>query len=187
MCTFMQSNSLYPPLATFRFGSECCRHSDIDGEHHSRCIASGWGGQRSYCIMHTWQKSIFILCDHMCFIWIILLKKFSISYIQMARLQNSLLFGATSELDFQRDMVGSINMLLCEKRLDFNSTNLSISLRSPIQMANGAISPEGNSSSKCCRLYLCPNHLSTLAYIRVPFVVMVTIKWKKKSNVSCIF
>ncbi|XP_045920999.1 phospholipid-transporting ATPase ABCA1-like isoform X1 [Micropterus dolomieu] len=55
---------------------------------------------------------------------------------EMARLQNSMIFKAASSLDFQRDMIGSINMLLCEKQSDFNSTNMTISFRSPRQMAN---------------------------------------------------
>uniref|UniRef100_A0A8C4INI3 P-type phospholipid transporter n=1 Tax=Dicentrarchus labrax TaxID=13489 RepID=A0A8C4INI3_DICLA len=74
------------------------------------------------------------------------------SCIQMARLQNSEIFKAASSLDFQRDMIGSINMLLCEQRPDFNSTNMPVSLSSPRQMANNkAISIMGimgNSSGK---------------------------------------
>lgn len=69
----------------------------------------------------------------------------------MARLQNSMIFKAARSLDFQGDMIGSINKLLCEKQPDFNSTNMLISLRSSRQMANNkAISIMGNSSGKCC-------------------------------------
>ncbi|XP_051285464.1 phospholipid-transporting ATPase ABCA1-like isoform X2 [Dicentrarchus labrax] len=74
---------------------------------------------------------------------------------EMARLQNSEIFKAASSLDFQRDMIGSINMLLCEQRPDFNSTNMPVSLSSPRQMANNkAISIMGimgNSSDDFCQ------------------------------------
>lgn len=69
----------------------------------------------------------------------------------MARLQNSIIFKAATSLDFQEDMIGSINMLLCGKQPDFNSTNMTLSLQSPRQMANNrSISTTGNSSGKCC-------------------------------------
>ncbi|XP_044040431.1 phospholipid-transporting ATPase ABCA1-like isoform X2 [Siniperca chuatsi] len=71
---------------------------------------------------------------------------------EMARLQNSMIFKAASSLDFQRDMIGSINMLLCEKQPGFNSTNMPISLRSPRQMANNeSTSIMGNSSDAFCQ------------------------------------
>uniref|UniRef100_A0A8D3AFJ7 P-type phospholipid transporter n=1 Tax=Scophthalmus maximus TaxID=52904 RepID=A0A8D3AFJ7_SCOMX len=49
-------------------------------------------------------------------------------------LQNSIIFKAATTLDFQEDMIGSINMLLCGKQPDFNSTNMTLSLQSPRQM-----------------------------------------------------
>uniref|UniRef100_A0A3Q3GSS5 P-type phospholipid transporter n=1 Tax=Labrus bergylta TaxID=56723 RepID=A0A3Q3GSS5_9LABR len=45
-------------------------------------------------------------------------------------LQNSMIFKAASSLDFQNNMMGSMNMLLCEKQSDFNSTNMYVSSRS---------------------------------------------------------
>ncbi|XP_035501650.2 phospholipid-transporting ATPase ABCA1 isoform X2 [Scophthalmus maximus] len=71
---------------------------------------------------------------------------------EMARLQNSIIFKAATTLDFQEDMIGSINMLLCGKQPDFNSTNMTLSLQSPRQMANNrSISTTGNSSDAFCQ------------------------------------
>ncbi|XP_070711035.1 phospholipid-transporting ATPase ABCA1-like [Pempheris klunzingeri] len=71
---------------------------------------------------------------------------------EMARLQNSVIFRDARTLDFQEDMIGSINMLLCKKQPDFNSTNMPISLRSPRQVANNrTVSTMGNSSDAFCQ------------------------------------
>ncbi|XP_078132550.1 phospholipid-transporting ATPase ABCA1 isoform X3 [Sander vitreus] len=64
---------------------------------------------------------------------------------EMARLQNSTILKAASSLDFQKDMIGSINMLLCEKQ-----TN--ISLRLLRQMDNKkSVFITGNSSDAFCQ------------------------------------
>ncbi|KAE8279146.1 ATP-binding cassette sub-family A member 1 [Larimichthys crocea] len=81
---------------------------------------------------------------------------------EMARLRNSVAFKAVSTLDFQRDMFGSINKLLCDKEPDFNSTRMHVSSRSKQMANNKAIFIMGNSS--------------------VVFVVMVAIKWTKQTN-----
>ncbi|KAM9425735.1 phospholipid-transporting ATPase ABCA1 [Pholidichthys leucotaenia] len=71
---------------------------------------------------------------------------------ELARLQNSPIFKKATSLDFQDDMIGSINMLLCGKQPDFNSTNMTLSLLSPRQMANKkSISITGNSLDAFCQ------------------------------------
>ncbi|XP_070785696.1 phospholipid-transporting ATPase ABCA1-like [Enoplosus armatus] len=71
---------------------------------------------------------------------------------EMARLQNSMIFKAASSSDFQRNMIGSINMLLCDNQPDFNSSNIPISLRSSRPMANNnSTSLMGNSSDAFCQ------------------------------------
>lgn len=89
-----------------------------------------------HCVMYTTQESIIILYDDMAI--------FLHCCIQMARLQNSMILKAASSLDFQKDMIGSINMLLCEKQPN-------ISLRLLRQMDNKkSVFITGNSSGKCC-------------------------------------
>ncbi|XP_031140894.1 phospholipid-transporting ATPase ABCA1-like isoform X1 [Sander lucioperca] len=64
---------------------------------------------------------------------------------EMARLQNSMILKAASSLDFQKDMIGSINMLLCEKQPN-------ISLRLLRQMDNKkSVFITGNSSDAFCQ------------------------------------
>uniref|UniRef100_A0AAQ4PPC1 P-type phospholipid transporter n=1 Tax=Gasterosteus aculeatus aculeatus TaxID=481459 RepID=A0AAQ4PPC1_GASAC len=64
---------------------------------------------------------------------------------EMTRLQNSMVFEAASSLDFQKDMIGSISMLLCGKPPD-------ISLSSPRQMDNKtSVSITSNSSDAFCQ------------------------------------
>uniref|UniRef100_A0A3Q1GH78 P-type phospholipid transporter n=1 Tax=Acanthochromis polyacanthus TaxID=80966 RepID=A0A3Q1GH78_9TELE len=71
---------------------------------------------------------------------------------QVSRLQNSMIFKAASSLDFQEDMIGSISMLLCGREADFNSTNMTLGLSSPRQMANNkSISIMRNSSGDFCQ------------------------------------
>ncbi|XP_075891700.1 phospholipid-transporting ATPase ABCA1 [Nelusetta ayraudi] len=70
---------------------------------------------------------------------------------EMARLQNSAVFRAARELDFQRDMIGSINLLMCSRGTDSNSTNRDASLRSLGQIANTARFPVGNNSDAFCQ------------------------------------
>uniref|UniRef100_A0A3P8U6Q8 P-type phospholipid transporter n=1 Tax=Amphiprion percula TaxID=161767 RepID=A0A3P8U6Q8_AMPPE len=73
-------------------------------------------------------------------------------FCPLRQLQNSMIFKAASSLDFQEDMIGSINMLLCGKEADFNSTNMTLSLSSPRQMANyKSISIMRNSSGDFCQ------------------------------------
>ncbi|KAM3857848.1 phospholipid-transporting ATPase ABCA1 [Diretmus argenteus] len=73
---------------------------------------------------------------------------------EMTRLQNSMLFKAASVLDFKQDMVGSINMLLCGKTPDFNSTNMTLDFSFPAsrQTANhSSISTGDIHSSGFCQ------------------------------------
>ncbi|XP_060886982.1 phospholipid-transporting ATPase ABCA1-like [Labrus mixtus] len=71
---------------------------------------------------------------------------------EVARLQNSMIFKAASSLDFQNDMMGSMNMLLCERQSDFNSTNMYVSSRSSGWMENiNLLSTMGNSSDDFCQ------------------------------------
>ncbi|XP_074478981.1 phospholipid-transporting ATPase ABCA1 isoform X1 [Sebastes fasciatus] len=64
---------------------------------------------------------------------------------EMARLQSSMVFKAASSLDFQKNMFGSINMLLCGEQPD-------ISLRSRRQMDNNtSFFIMGNSSDAFCQ------------------------------------
>lgn len=112
-------------------------------------------------MLYQWLRRLVLLLSKLdknlwysMMIWLFKKCIFKISCIQMARLQNSMIFKAASSLDFQRDMIGSINMLLCEKQSDFNSTNMTISFRSPRQMANNRSNfIMSNSSGKyCCKL-----------------------------------
>uniref|UniRef100_A0A667YE17 P-type phospholipid transporter n=1 Tax=Myripristis murdjan TaxID=586833 RepID=A0A667YE17_9TELE len=59
-----------------------------------------------------------------------------LSLSKITKLQNSKAFKAAGLLNFQDDMIGSFNMLLCGKEPDFNSTNITLSFRTPRQMAN---------------------------------------------------
>ncbi|CAG5929271.1 unnamed protein product, partial [Menidia menidia] len=71
---------------------------------------------------------------------------------EVGRLQNSMIFGAAGSLNFQEDMVGSINMLLCGKQPNSNSTNMTLSLPSFRQMENNnSLSIMGNSSDAFCQ------------------------------------
>lgn len=85
----------------------------------------------------------------------------------MARLQNSMVFRAASELDFQRDTVGSFSILMCDDRPDFNSSSRSGNLRLSRQMANKAVPTVGNNSGKSCRklLYFEANLPATVSYV----------------------
>lgn len=84
----------------------------------------------------------------------------------MARLQSSVIFKAAGSLNFQEDMIGSINMLLCGKQPDTNSTKMTPSLGSPRQLVNKSVFITGNSSGKCYSKvvtgYLYLIHLPTL-------------------------
>uniref|UniRef100_A0A3Q3IW89 ABC transporter domain-containing protein n=1 Tax=Monopterus albus TaxID=43700 RepID=A0A3Q3IW89_MONAL len=67
-------------------------------------------------------------------------------------LQSSMVFKAATSLDFQVDMIGSFNMLLCGKQSNFNSTNMTFSLLSPRQVDNNkSVSIMGNSSDDFCQ------------------------------------
>ncbi|XP_053199909.1 phospholipid-transporting ATPase ABCA1-like [Scomber japonicus] len=71
---------------------------------------------------------------------------------EVARLQSSTIFKAASSLDFREDMIGSINMLLCGKKPDFNSTNITLSLPSSRQTANNqSASIMNNGSDPFCQ------------------------------------
>ncbi|KAF7655143.1 hypothetical protein LDENG_00060470, partial [Lucifuga dentata] len=66
---------------------------------------------------------------------------------EVIKLQNLMPFKAASLLDFQQDMIGSFNKLLCGKQSDFNSTNVTLSLPSDGQMPNNMSFSSGNNSS----------------------------------------
>lgn len=92
-------------------------------------------------------------------------------YFQVARLQNSTAFKAASSLDFQGDLIGSINMFLCGKQPDSNSTNMTLGLLSPRQMANKtSISITGNSSGKCCSKLLYKAKLSHRTFVLIIYL-----------------
>ncbi|XP_015239544.1 PREDICTED: retinal-specific ATP-binding cassette transporter-like, partial [Cyprinodon variegatus] len=62
-------------------------------------------------------------------------------------------FKAIESLNFQEDMFGSINMLLCEQQPNNNFTNMTFSLPSPTQMANSmSSSSTGNNSDAFCQI-----------------------------------
>uniref|UniRef100_A0A8C5NBN0 P-type phospholipid transporter n=1 Tax=Gouania willdenowi TaxID=441366 RepID=A0A8C5NBN0_GOUWI len=64
-------------------------------------------------------------------------------------LRSSLAFKSANSLNFQEDLIGSVNMLLCGKQSDSNSTNTTFSIPLPRQTAtNKSISIMGNSSGK---------------------------------------
>lgn len=70
--------------------------------------------------------------------------------LQMTNLQNSMILEAAGSLDFRTDTIGSINMLLCGKQNDHNSTNMTFSLPSSGRTADDEPnSIMSNSSGKC--------------------------------------
>ena len=70
--------------------------------------------------------------------------------LQLSRLQSSVAFRAARSLNFQEDMIGSVNMLLCGNQPDLDSPNMTLSLRPPGQTDNNeSISNTGNSSGEC--------------------------------------
>ncbi|XP_062240484.1 phospholipid-transporting ATPase ABCA1-like [Platichthys flesus] len=71
---------------------------------------------------------------------------------EMARLQNSMVFQAAGSLNFQEDLIGSVNMLLCGDQPDLNSSSMTVNLRSPGRMDNNESIPvTGNSSDAFCQ------------------------------------
>lgn len=103
-------------------------------------------------VLCTPDRTIYIYIYSMIirlFFYIFKIPDFYILVSQMARLQSSMVFKAASSLDFQKNMFGSINMLLCGEQPD-------ISLRSRRQMDNNtSFFIMGNSSGKCCSKLLC--------------------------------
>ncbi|XP_019733077.1 ATP-binding cassette sub-family A member 1 isoform X2 [Hippocampus comes] len=72
---------------------------------------------------------------------------------EVSRLQDSMILAWS--LDFQGDMIGSINMLLCGKQLDSNSTNVtldSLSLRRAV--SKQSITSDRNTSSSFCQTFI---------------------------------
>uniref|UniRef100_A0A8C5HBH1 P-type phospholipid transporter n=1 Tax=Gouania willdenowi TaxID=441366 RepID=A0A8C5HBH1_GOUWI len=70
---------------------------------------------------------------------------FATLLIQVVRLRSSLAFKSANSLNFQEDLIGSVNMLLCGKQSDSNSTNTTFSIPLPRQTAtNKSISIMGN-------------------------------------------
>nr|XP_046235853.1 phospholipid-transporting ATPase ABCA1-like isoform X1 [Scatophagus argus] len=94
---------------------------------------------------------------------------------EVTRLQNSMIFKAATELDFQSDMFGSMNMLLCERQSDFNSTNMSINLRPPRQLANSnqTFFVGNNSDAFCQSLVATLENTPGLRYIWSAFKPLV--------------
>ncbi|KAM9836585.1 phospholipid-transporting ATPase ABCA1 [Aulostomus maculatus] len=70
---------------------------------------------------------------------------------EMSRLLNSASLKAATSLDFQTESIGSINMLLCGKQSDFNSTNTTLSLPSPRPVDNETVFTTSNSSDSFCQ------------------------------------
>ncbi|XP_064201003.1 phospholipid-transporting ATPase ABCA1-like isoform X1 [Anguilla rostrata] len=74
---------------------------------------------------------------------------------EISKLQNSMLLNAANSLDFRSDMIGSINLLLCGKEPNINSTN-SRNISTSGFMANFTknetqTNPNNNSSSDFCQ------------------------------------
>lgn len=84
------------------------------------------------------------------------------SCIQLARLRNSMILKAADALDFQRDMFGSIDTLLCKRQTDANSTKMPFTSRSPRSMHYNMANSMGNNSGKCCskQLHMQMSHCS---------------------------
>ncbi|XP_054656668.1 phospholipid-transporting ATPase ABCA1-like isoform X9 [Dunckerocampus dactyliophorus] len=71
---------------------------------------------------------------------------------EVNRLQNSGIVQLSSSLEFQGDMIGSINMLLCGWQLDTNSTNVTLATPETRQvLSNQSVSSEHNTSSSFCQ------------------------------------
>ncbi|XP_056156372.1 phospholipid-transporting ATPase ABCA1-like [Lampris incognitus] len=71
---------------------------------------------------------------------------------ELTKLRASMLFKSASVLDFQEDMIGSINTLLCGKESDFNSTNTTLHLLTSRQVENNkSVSGVNNNSSAFCQ------------------------------------
>lgn len=78
---------------------------------------------------------------------------FSPFCVQLVRLQASAVFQEARELNFQQDMIGSFNMLLCGEQPDFSSNVMTLISRSSTQMSGfQSIFITGNTSGKC---YIC--------------------------------
>lgn len=88
--------------------------------------------------------------------------KMYFSCIQLARLRNSMILKAADALDFQRDMFGSIDTLLCKRQTDANSTKMPFTSRSPRSMHYNMANSMGNNSGKCCskQLHMQMSHCS---------------------------
>lgn len=110
-----------------------------------------------------------------------------LSLTQMARLQSSMIFKAASSLNFQEDMIGSINMLLCGRQPDINSTKMTLSLGSPRQVVNNkSVFIMGNSSGKCYSKVLFKAKLSQstcISFIYLPF--RFTVQYVVAGNGKC--
>ncbi|XP_061768543.1 phospholipid-transporting ATPase ABCA1-like isoform X2 [Nerophis ophidion] len=71
---------------------------------------------------------------------------------EVRRLQNSGILQVSSRWDFQGDMIGSINMLLCGRQLDSNSTNVtSAAPETRRVLSNQSVSSEHNTSTSFCQ------------------------------------
>uniref|UniRef100_A0A671UPG0 P-type phospholipid transporter n=1 Tax=Sparus aurata TaxID=8175 RepID=A0A671UPG0_SPAAU len=69
----------------------------------------------------------------------------------LARLRNSMILKAADALDFQRDMFGSIDTLLCRRQTDANSTKMPFTSRSPRSMHYNMANSMGNNSDAFCQ------------------------------------
>ncbi|XP_030287307.1 phospholipid-transporting ATPase ABCA1 isoform X1 [Sparus aurata] len=70
---------------------------------------------------------------------------------ELARLRNSMILKAADALDFQRDMFGSIDTLLCRRQTDANSTKMPFTSRSPRSMHYNMANSMGNNSDAFCQ------------------------------------
>ncbi|XP_061922729.1 phospholipid-transporting ATPase ABCA1-like [Entelurus aequoreus] len=71
---------------------------------------------------------------------------------EVRRLQNSGILQVSTRWDFQGDMIGSINMLLCGRQLDSNSTNVTLAAPETRRvLSNQSVSSEHNTSTSFCQ------------------------------------
>ncbi|XP_008325095.1 ATP-binding cassette sub-family A member 1 isoform X1 [Cynoglossus semilaevis] len=74
---------------------------------------------------------------------------------ELVRLQASAVFQEARELNFQQDMIGSFNMLLCGEQPDFSSNVMTLISRSSTQMSGfQSIFITGNTSDDFCQNFI---------------------------------
>lgn len=87
-----------------------------------------------------------------------------LSCVQVARMQNSAVFRAARELDFEKDAFGSLGQLICDRRDASGSDNASAGARSAGLTGNGAIFASNSSgrSLKRCIIWINTDFFRTL-------------------------